>query len=412
MKHIFTILFLAISLTGICRDTDNDAGNVVSEIDSRYKGSWTGALDVNGSKLELVFNISEKCTLDVPAQGAKGIPADFSQLESGAVKIDVPAIKAYFEGMFVSNMLIGTFYQSGMQFPLTLLYEKPKALNRPQTPAEPFPYDTEEVTFANGNAQLSGTLTTPSGSDMNTPVVIMITGSGSQNRDEELFEHKPFAVIADAFARNGIATLRYDDRGFAKSTGNAESATTDTLAADAAAGIMFLRERGYKNIGALGHSEGGTIVFMLAADGLTDFIISMAGGIERGDKTLFAQVEAQSLAMGANEQQAKMAAQQYVDASKAANIAWMNRFLELDIAPYIQKTKCKVLAINGEKDMQVLSHRNIPLLQELLPAAQVKVYPGLNHMFQHCTTGLPTEYYNIEETISTEVLQDMANWIK
>ncbi len=289
--------------------------------------------------------------MDVPAQGAKGIPAGFSQLESGAVKIDVPAIKAYFEGMYVSNMLIGIFYQSGMQFPLTLLYEKPKALNRPQTPVEPFPYNTKEVTFANGNAQLSGTLTTPSGSDMNTPVVIMITGSGSQNRDEELFEHKPFAVIADAFARNGIATLRYDDRGFAKSTGNAESATTDTLAADAAAGIMFLRERGYKNIGALGHSEGGTIVFMLAADGLTDFIISMAGGIERGDKTLFAQVDAQAMVMGANEQQAKM-------------------------------------------------------------AAHVKVYPGLNHLFQHCTTGLPTEYYNIEETISTVVLQDMANWIK
>ncbi len=400
MKHIFTLLFSIISIVGFGQ-----------EIDSKYTGCWTGTLDVNGSKLELVFNISDKCTLDVPAQGAKGIPTNFLQQESGAVKIDIPALGAYFEGKYLNNTLVGTFHQSGMAFPLTLLQGKAKTVKRPQNPVAPFSYNTEEVTFANGSAVLSGTLTTPLGSDTNTPIVIMITGSGSQNRDEEAFEHKPFAVIADAFARNGIATLRYDDRGFAKSTGDVTHATTDTLAADAAAGIAWLRNKGYKNVGALGHSEGGTIAFMLAADGLTDFIISMAGGIEQCGNILFSQSEAQALARGANEQQAKTYAQQVVDAFKAKNNAWINRFLELDPAEYIKATKCRVFAINGDKDIQVLSNRNIPRLQELLPSAQTKIYPGLNHLFQHCNSVLD-DYYTIEETISPEVLQDMVNWIK
>ncbi len=406
------------------------------QVKQRYIGSWSGTMDVNGSNLELVFNVSEDgCTMDVPAQGAKGIKAEFTQEAKGVIKILVPRLMAYFEGKYVNSKpalsqsgnirIEGTFYQSGMQFPLTLKPAGPSKPGRPQTPQPPFPYSTEEVRFSNGSTVLSGTLTipfedghlaVPDGSGMSDgtriPAVILITGSGAQNRDEEMLEHRPFAVVADAFARAGIATLRYDDRGVGRSTGDFAAATTDTLASDAAAGIAFLRDNGFENVGALGHSEGGTIAFMLAAgDSAPDFVISMAGAIERGDSVLFSQVEAQALLTGASSSQAKFYARQMVDRFRSANDPWSTRFLELDPAPYIRNVKCRVLAINGEKDMQVLPQRNIPLLQELLPSAEVKIYPGLNHLFQHCGTGLPAEYYNIEETISPEVLEDMVRWI-
>lgn len=376
------------------------------------EGSWSGTLSLNGTELELVFHLGENCTVDVPAQGAEGIEAAVS-CEPGnpEVKIDIPSIGARFEGMYVYNMIAGTFCQSGMEFPLTLVNRGPRVPSRPQTPVPPFPYSVEEVSFVNGSAVLSGSLTVPEGSGMDSPAVVMVSGSGSQNRDEEIMGHKPFAVIADAFARAGIVTLRYDDRGFAASTGDVDNATTDTLAADAASGIAFLRGRGYRNVGVLGHSEGGTIAFMLAAEGLPDFIVSMAGGIEPGSQILFSQVRAQSLCAGASVEQAEAYAAQVLRDFRLQGGAWATRFLDLDPAEYVGRVHCRVLALNGEKDMQVLASGNIPLLQSLLPSAETKIYPGLNHLFQHCDTGLPSEYYGIEETISEEVLTDMTAWI-
>ncbi len=402
MKTFLTITLTLLCLTGLCQDADN-----------KYAGTWSGELDVNGTKLELIFHIGEECTLDVPAQGVKGFKTVFSQFSDDSVRIQVPMIWAAFTGRYEGNRLTGTYSQSGVQLPLTLLRGEPEKAKRPQTPVPPFPYSTEDVAFTNGNTILSGTLTTPSAITSETPVVLMITGSGAQSRDEELMEHRPFAVIADAFARQGIATLRYDDRGFAKSTGDFASATTDTLAADAAAGIAFLRSLGYTNVGALGHSEGGTIAFMLAADhdNAPDFIISMAGMIEPGEATLLAQVQAQALIAEMTEKKAEIYAEQVVGQFRSSGNAWSARFLELDPAPFVRETKCRVLAINGSKDMQVLAERNIPLLHELLPEAETRIYPELNHLFQHCTTGLPAEYYEIEETISPEVLDDMARWI-
>ncbi len=176
--------------------------------------AWTGKLKVSGVELALIFNIGEEsATLDVPDQGAKDIPVEVSRDAVGGITLNVPAINASFKGLWAGKVIAGIFTQHGMSFPMTLTPGAP-VVRRPQTPVGPFPYATEDVSFTNGDAVLKGTLTLPDNCDRKTPVLIMVTGSGLQNRDEEMFSHKPFAVIADAFARAGIATLRYDDRGF------------------------------------------------------------------------------------------------------------------------------------------------------------------------------------------------------
>ncbi len=376
-----------------------------------FNDLWSGEIELNGEKLLLVFETTESgCTLEVPAQGAR-IPAEMT-LDNGSIKILIPMIGAKYEGMYFMNTYAGTYSQNGMEFPLTLKRGRP-APNRPQTPVGPYPYKSEEVTFTNGNIELGGTLTTPEGADFGTPVLLMVTGSGQQDRDETIMYHKPFAVIADAFARNGIATLRYDDRGFGNSSGDFSTATTDTLASDAFAGIKYLREKGYTNVGLLGHSEGGTIAFMLAAsEEGPDFIISLAGMAENGEATLLAQTEKIAVAQGLTEEQAKIYAKQAVTSTKSNAKAWMKRFLELDPSIYISKVTCPVLALNGEKDLQVIAERNIPIIKDLIPSATIKTYPDLNHLFQHCASGDPTQYYAIEETISPEVLADMVSWIQ
>ena len=251
-------------------------------------GSWSGSLDVQGTTLTLVFHLSEEsCTMDVPDQGAKGIPVQASLTALGALRIDIPAINAFFEGYRFGEKMVGTFTQHGVAFPLTLVPGVPER-SRPQTPQPPFPYATEEVSFTNGEAVLRGTLVLPESCSRSTPVCLLVTGSGLQDRDETLFEHKPFAVIADYLARRGIATLRYDDRGFGESTGDVVNCTTEDLKDDAAAGLALLRQR-FDRVGVIGHSEGGTIALMLAAEKKADFIVSLAGMVVSGRETLLAQ---------------------------------------------------------------------------------------------------------------------------
>ena len=375
-----------------------------------FKGTWTGKLSVQDIELTMVLHIGDACTLDVPSQGAKDIPVEINGTGSAQVKLSIPMIGASYEGLYLGNTIVGTFRQTGMEFPLAFKRGKPAA-NRPQTPKPPFPYNTEEFTFTNSDAVLSGTLTTPHGMSEETPIVLMVSGSGLQNRDEELFEHKPFAVIADVLAKNGIASLRYDDRSYGKSTGDASNATTKTFMEDAHAGVTHLRSLGFKHIGILGHSEGGTIAFMLAADGLTDFIVSMAGMAETGEKTLLDQTTRIAVLTGMSGQDAKAYAENAISHTKATGNAYMQYLMTLDPAPYISEVKCPVLAINGEKDSQVLCETHLAVIRTLVPHADTKAYPELNHMFQHCTTGHPTEYYNIEETISPEVPEDIAEWI-
>lgn len=410
---------------------------------SAQEGTWSGKLTVSGAELTLIFNIGEDSgTLDVPDQGARDIPVEVSRDALGAVTLNVPSIGASYKGLLVGKTVAGTFTQNGMSLPLTLVPGAP-VLNRPQTPVPPFPYTTEEVSFTNGDAVLKGTLTLPENCDRKTPVLVMVTGSGLQNRDEEMFSHKPFAVIADAFARAGIATLRYDDRGFGESTGDVVFCTTEDLKNDALVGVKSLRDK-FERVGVLGHSEGGTIALMLAAEGKIDFAVSLAGMIVAGSETLLAQnrhaMETSGLPSSEAEAYLKLLSDTF-DAIKSKSplpsvsdydipdalrqnyqaglnqfrTPYMEYFLSLDLSGKLGGIGCPVMALNGTKDTQVQCDRNITALKAGLPSGGrnvIKAEEGLNHLFQHCVTGELAEYKEIEETISPEVLSEMTEWIK
>jgi pimeloyl-ACP methyl ester carboxylesterase len=243
----------------------------------------------------------------------------------------------------------------------------------------------------------------------------MVSGSGLQNRDEEIFNHKPFLVIADYLARHGIASLRYDDRAFGASTGGDRihnQATSLDYKRDAAAAIDFLRVRNeFAQVGVLGHSEGGYIAFMLGSDKKVDFAISMAGTGVKGDIVLTTQVNEILKMQG---QTTTLTTEQCRQNALSVPSDWMKWFLDYDPTADISATTCPVFALNGDKDLQVIASLNLPAIKQALPQNKhtlVKEYAGLNHLFQHCKTGLPTEYNTIEETISEEVLKDIATWI-
>ena len=273
MKAIRTILVLALLL-------------MVTTAQAQC-GSWKGELDVQGIKLPLVFHFTDKgCTMDSPAQNVRGIPTQ-TVVKGDSVTVEIAMIGARFEGVNKGTEIVGTFTQQGIAFPLTLTPGE-VTLNRPQTPKPPFDYLTEEVSFTNGSFTLRGTLTKPRGCSRQTPVVLMVSGSGQQNRDEELFGHKPFAVLADALARQGIASLRYDDRGWGDASVRFYEFTTADFYADALSGLALLRKQ-FDRVGMLGHSEGGTIALMAAAEGKTDFIVTLAAMAVSGKETMIAQ---------------------------------------------------------------------------------------------------------------------------
>ena len=409
--------------------------------DSGLKGAWTGKLNVYGNELTLVFHFNgEDCTLDSPDQGVKGVPAKLERTITG-IKVAVPSINASYEGVNMGESIMGTFKQHGQSFPLTI---KPGLLkrNRPQTPAMPYPYQTQEVSFNNGDAILKGTFVIPENASRQTPVMLMVTGSGLQNRDEEIFEHKPFAVIADALARAGIATLRYDDRGFGESTGDVVNCTTEDLKNDAFAGVQLLRSR-FDKVGVIGHSEGGTIALMLAAEKKVDFIVSLAGMAVSGKETLLwqnrlalaaANIPSETIdlyckaldevfdasisgtAMPSTTQYnlPTSLAQNLTVVTKQLQTPYMKQFLTLDSRPLLGNITCPVLALNGTKDTQVEPESNLGALRSGLQKNaknKLEAIEGVNHLFQHCKTGMATEYGNIEETIAPEVLEKMVCWL-
>ncbi|MBR5728458.1 MAG: alpha/beta fold hydrolase [Muribaculaceae bacterium] len=405
------------------------------------EGSWKGELDIQGTKLPLVFNFSDDgCTLDSPAQGVKNIKAEKSIAPEGKLKIAIPSLGAVYEGVIGQDAIIGTFTQSGFSFPLTLKPGKMQ-VKRPQTPVAPFPYTTEEVTFHDGEVVLHGTLTLPTNCTKDTPAVLMVTGSGQQDRDEELFDHRPFAVLADAFARQGIATLRYDDRGYNDPTFPFYDFTTYHFKCDAREGIHWLRNR-FNKVGVLGHSEGGTIALMLACEGEVDFAISLAGMSVKGKETILKQNEVLFNSMGVPSDiiatycnaldngldeimkgtQAEQVAlpempeslkDNLVKALKVSSTPYMLHFLTLDIRGDLAKIKCPVLALNGTKDTQVDCATNLDAIDKGLVNSKHKVVPveGVNHLFQHCQTGVPTEYQLIEETFANEAIKCILEWI-
>ena len=398
-------------------------------------GTWSGKIEVQGMKLPLVFHLNEENpTMDSPDQGARGIPIAVERDATGKITIKISSIGATYEGQWTSGKIVGTFRQWGTSLPLTLVPGEEK-VNRPQTPKAPFPYTTEEVSFANGDAVLKGTLVLPAGYTKKTPVLIMVTGSGLQNRDEEIFEHKPFAVIADALARAGIATLRYDDRGFGESTGDIINCTTEDLKNDALSGIRLLRER-FDKVGVIGHSEGGTIALLLAAEGKADFIVSLAGNVVSGAETLLWQNRVALSGAGVPAETVDTYCKALAEAFETGHVGnyelpeglkqnlsmailqlqtpYLKYFLTLDTRPVLGKITCPVLALNGSKDQQVNPDANLEALRKGLPAAtpaQIECMEGLNHLFQPCTTGAATEYKEIEITIAPEVLAKLVEWL-
>ena len=406
------------------------------------EGTWNGELNVMGNKVPLVFNFSTNgCTIDSPSQGVNGIQAEKTVKDDGTISVKVGMIGATFEGKMTDGEIKGTYVQNGFPLPLTL---KPGKLvvKRPQTPVPPFPYKEESVSFTNAQYTFNGTLTLPENYSKNTPVVLMVTGSGQQNRDEELFSHKPFAVIADALARQGIASLRYDDRGWGDKSVNFADFTTDDFRQDAAAAIPLLRKR-FNKVGILGHSEGGTIAMMLAAEGKADFIVSLAGMAISGKETLIMQNRQAMSAIGLPKEtvdsycnsiskaldeiaSGKKANEINIDdvpvalkpvtikALQQADTPYIRHLLTVDAGKLLPEIKCPVLALNGTKDTQVDCDANTTRIEKGLADCKhsIKKIDGVNHLFQHCNTGIVTEYQQIEETISPEVLQVVAKWIK
>ncbi len=420
-------------------------------------GDWSGSLKVGpGQTLKITFHIKpdKSVTMDSPDQNVYGMKCETIHLSSDSISITLPAWRIQYSGTLTDNQINGTFNQVGIKFPLTLKPESAK-VNRPQTPVPPFPYSTEQITVSHNGISLAGTLTIPQGATSNTPVAVMVTGSGAQDRDEQLFEHKPFAVIADYLARHGIATLRYDDRGFGQSTGDRTHATTAHYADDAQAVVSWLRAQNrFSKVGIIGHSEGGMIAYMLAAKPQSpDYIISIAGPTVKGSKTSGFQNSVTVMQQGVDSLTAKHFGQaierafeykqqhdavaspspglikdiypeydsslvtRQLSASITAVLtdttkdAWLDFYLSYDPAHDLRAVKIPAFLIFGEKDLQVPPSLNVDIARTLAPHATVVVYPGLNHLMQHATTGGVSEYKDIEETFATEVLANIASFI-
>lgn len=409
---IFLTIFMAVALLpgSVCAQS---AGKSVG-------GEWSGSLELGGGhKLKLVLHIDEPAssiTMDSPDQGAFGLECVTHYLSSDSVSLSIPSLRMSYEGSFKGDKLEGTFQQSGMTLPLAFSRGVEKR-NRPQTPRPPFTYQTEEVTISNPaiGAVLGGTLSVPENCTSTTPVVVFVSGSGPSNRDEELFEHKPFAVMADYLARNGVASLRYDDRGVGESTGDRTNATTADYASDAKVVIDWLRsQKRFGKVGMIGHSEGGLIAYMLgASDDGPDFIVSIAGPAVRGYEILNYQNKQALMKNGMTEPQAAEYAAAAIERIEAdPSMTWMHYFLKHDPAPDMQKLDIPTFIIYGEKDSQVPPSLNYDTAKRLAPNAEVRCYPGLNHLMQHAVTGGVEEYGEIEETISPQVLTDIVGFIK
>ncbi|HEY8468473.1 MAG TPA: alpha/beta fold hydrolase [Longimicrobiales bacterium] len=446
-------------------------------------GAWLGTLQVGAVELRLVFHLTRQAdgtyrgAMDSPDQGARGIPASAVEVKGDSVRVTLTSLNAVYRGQVQpgGQRIAGTFTQHGSNRPLDLARtdEVPGKGSRPQDPREPLPYHSEDVTYENPAAgvRLAGTFTRPR-EPGRYPTALLITGSGPQNRNEELMGHRPFLVLADHLTRRGIAVLRVDDRGVGESTGDFASATSADFASDVRAGIEYLKSRDDvdpASIGLIGHSEGGLIAPMVAAESddvawivlmagpglpgdsilvLQSALIARASGVpevaiamnQEAQRTLFAVLReepsdslarqrarealrelhartqaalGQQPAQGAQAEAWEAAIEQQV---RQIVTPWFRYFIDYDPRPTLRRVKVPVLAINGSLDLQVPSQANLAAIREALEQGgnrQVTIveFPGLNHLFQTATTGAPSEYAQIEETIAPAVLERIADWV-
>jgi alpha/beta superfamily hydrolase len=439
-------------------------------------GDWHGQLNIMGTKLRISFHIKQDkgtyiSTLDSLDQGAFDLATDSTEFVNGKLTISMKNLGADYVGTLDSKSIKGTFTQNGASFPLDLTGKeiaKPKVVIRPQDPIEPFEYLSEEVTFINKSAdsiKLAGTLTLPK--DVENPAVaILITGSGPQNRNEELgpFNHRPFLVLSDHLTKKGIAVLRYDDRGVAESEGKHKGATSADFATDVAAAVDYLKTRSdidTHKIGLIGHSEGGFIAPMLASsrddiafivmlagtgvDGATilktqgrksaelsgesteklDFNEQLAGKVfdlviqEKNTEKLvlkLSELFKKTLENSPKEMTKDLTEETIQSQIKTLSSNWFQYFIRTDPQQFLSKVNCPVLAINGEKDFQVLPKLNLNAIDRILKQANnkdftIKELAGMNHLFQTAETGAITEYGTIEETFSPIALNIVSEWI-
>ena len=449
---------LAISTAVVGAEVPN-VGPSVQSGPARLEGDWDGKLDTGALKLRLVLHVHSKAgstvtTLDSPDQNASGLPATVT-LDGDQVRISAQGAGGAFDGALSADgsSLVGQWSGAPVTFTRQAPGATPVALNRPQTPVKPYPYRDEGVAYDNAAAhvRLAGTLTLPAGRGP-FPAVVLIAGSGAHTRDETVFGHAIFLVLADHLTRHGIAVLRYDKRGLGQSTGDYAAATSTDFAADADAGVAYLKTRPEidgRRIGLIGHSEGGVIAPMVAErDPAVAFLVLMAGSAVPGDQIIMAQSRAIAAvagvpdaaltanaaferrfldaAMSAKDQKSAELAVRAVlkdagmpegaiDAqAKAASSDWYRFFLSHDPAPALRRLRRPILAIIGSKDLQVPADQNLPALREALKsdsAAEVVELPGLNHLFQTAKTGAPSEYGEIEETMSPTALDLITRWI-
>ena len=434
-------------------------------------GTWNGVLKIPSQELPIVFHIVKKdgvyiTTMDSPAQGAKGLATDKTSFENNELEIVMNKLFVVYKGSFENNAISGTFTQGGMAFPLNLSKGVFKFKPKLQEPKKPYPYISEEISFINTKAEnikLAGTLTLPKGIK-NPPVVILISGSGPQNRNEELLGHQPFLVLSDHLTRKGIAVLRYDDRGIADSEGDFSTATTYDFATDVEAAVAYLKTRqdvlDIHKIGLIGHSEGGMIAPLVASKNKDiSFCVLLAGPGISGKEILLTQTRKALELAGIPENEIKISDKysrliyhtiaNYIGEEsekeinrllhemknessgflkaqltndniekqvKVLTAPWMMEFIGFDPDLYLSKVKCPVLAINGGKDTQVLRKLNLAGIEKSLKKAgnkdvTVMELKDLNHLFQTSKTGSVNEYAKIEETFSPVALDIISDWI-
>jgi uncharacterized protein len=441
-------------------------------------GLWVGVLNLNGMKMRFVLKVTRGADgalavkMGSPDQGIKDMPMDSITCQDGLVRFGAKAFGIFYEGKLnkEGTEISGQLKQGPTSIPLIFKHaDSVPTLNRPQDPVRPFPYDEEEVAYENrkDGVRLAGTLTIPRTKGP-FPAVLLITGSGSQDRDETIAGHRPFLILADHLTRLGIAVLRVDDRGMGSSSiGNDPfNVTSVNFEEDVMVGIEFLKGRkeiDAGKIGLIGHSEGGMIASMVAAKSKDiAFIVIMAGPGQIGEDLILLQTELLNKARGMSnevivqgnlalqrafaivkEEKENSAAEKRIKEALAKQVAemtqeqrdafapmqkeinawiplyvhpWFRFFISFNPRPVLMKVSCPVLAINGERDLQVSAKENLAGIVEALKDGENKDYkvvslPNLNHLFQTCRTGTISEYGQIEETISPVALKTISDWI-